>query len=225
MPVTAPAAAADIASVLHDPVFGDSLITELQRGERLLWSGQPDTSRWFVPDDQGRLQVSLAAGAFMIFLSAIIVTSSLGSGVSAVGLFFSMWGLLFAALGLYLIPGRVIARRYFGRTTAYALTNLRALAIKPTWRGGRQTAFVWLAAGPAVNQRMLSDGHGTVWIGATIYQQAAWFAGDPGWYAAKPYERQLVTFWNIADAAEVSRLAAQLISEAEATSEPAPSPS
>ncbi|HEV3230063.1 MAG TPA: hypothetical protein VGY97_11345 [Solirubrobacteraceae bacterium] len=223
-PVTAPAATADTASVLHDPLFDDSLIAELQRGERLLWSGQPDTGRWFVPDVQGRLQMSLAAGAFMIFLAAIILTSNLRSGVSAVGLFFSLGGALFAALGLYLIAGRVIVRRYFGRRTAYGLTNLRALVIKPTWRGGCQTAFVWLASGPAVNQRIRPDGHGTVWIGATIYQQAAWFAGDPGWYVAKPYERQLVTFWNIADAADVSRLAARLISEAETISGSAPSP-
>ena len=211
------------SGVRHEPVFEDALTAELQRGERLLWSGQPDTRRWFVPDAQGRLSTSLAAGAFMIFFSAIVLTSSLDSGVSVVGLFFSMGGLLFAGLGLYLVAGRVIVRRYFGARTAYGLTNLRALVIKPMWRGGRQTAFVWLASGPAVNQRVFPDGHGTVWIGATIYQQAAWFAGDPGWYVAKPYERQLATFWNVPDAAEVSRLAARLISEAATISDSEPS--
>lgn len=194
----------------HEPQFEDALSAALQQGERLLWSGGPDTRRWFVPDAKGRLEMSVAAGAFLIFFSAIVLGSSLRSGLSAVGLLFSLGGLLFGALGLYLIGGRVIVRRYLGARTAYALTNLRALVIRPTWRGERKAASVWLASGPAVTQRILPNGHGTVWIGATIYQQAAWFAGDPGWYVAKPYERQLVTFWNIPNAAAVSRLATEL---------------
>jgi hypothetical protein len=216
--VTAPAAAADTAIVVSDTVVDESLITELERGERLLWSGRPDTSRWLVPNYPLRLELSLGAGAFFLVLAAIIETSALRSGGFVFGLFVSILGVLPAAVGLYLIPGRVIARRYFGRRTAYGLTTLRALVIKPTWQGGRQTAFVWLASGPAVSQRIRRDGHGTVMIGATIYQQAAWFAGDPGWFLYKPWERPRVAFWNIADAAEVSRLAARLISEAQTVS-------
>jgi hypothetical protein len=123
-----------------------------------------------------------------------------------------------------LLLGRFIARRYFGRRTTYALTNLRALVITPKWRGGRQAAFVWLASGPGVNERISRDGHGTVMIGATIYQQAAPLAADPGWFCLRPSlslpsdQRHPIAFWNIADAAEVSRLAAELISDARAGS-------
>jgi hypothetical protein len=70
-----------------------------------------------------------------------------------------------------------------------------------------------------VNQRNGRDGHGTVMIGASIFQQWAWYAGDPGWFPAKGYERRLVAFWNIADAAEVSRLAARLITAARVVDE------
>jgi hypothetical protein len=157
-----------------------------------------------------RLALSLAAGAFLSFLAAVILDSNLRSGFSPV----AVVGVVPAATELYLLVGGVIARRYLGRRTAYALTDRRALVVRPVWRGGRRGAVIRLAEGPAVTQRALGDRHGTVWIGGTIYQRATWFAGDPGWYAAKPYERQDVTFWNIPDADEVSRLAVAAIRQA-----------
>jgi hypothetical protein len=219
-PVTARAAAADKWIVLLNPVFDESLIAELQRGERLLWSGRPDTSRWLVPEDLAKLPLSLGAAMFTILLDTLIVKSTIfESGVSALNVCVSLWGLLFAGLGVYVGFGRLIVRRYFGPRTVYGLTNLRALVIRPGWRGGRQMSFVWLGTRPSVNQRTGRDGHGTVMIGATIFQQWAWYAGDPGWFSPKSYERPLVAFWNIADAAEVSRLAARLIAEAQVVDE------
>ena len=206
--------------MLPNPVFDEPLIDELQRGERLRWSGGPDTSRWLVPEDLARLPLSLGATMFTIILDTLIVKSTIfESGVSALNLFVSLCGLLFAGLGVYIGFGRLIVRRYFGPRTVYGLTNLRALVIRPGWRGGRQLSFVWLGTRPSVSQRTGRDGHGTVMIGATIYQQWAWYAGDPGWFPAKRYERPLVAFWNIADAAEVSRLAARLIAEAQVVDE------
>ena len=221
--VMALAAAADRAIMRCDPVFDESLIAELQPGERLLWSGRPDTSPWLVPDDRTTLPISVCAAVFTIGFAAIIVTSTMGSGVSAFGVFASLWGLMLAGFGLYVAVGRLFARRYFGPRTVYGLTNLRALVSKPGWRGGRQTTFVWLASGLAVYQRNCHNGHATVMIGATLYQRAAVHAGDPGWLLAKPYERPLAAFWNIADAAEVSCLAERLIGEAQSLSEPAQS--
>jgi hypothetical protein len=191
----------------------DRLTAELQPGERVVWSGQPDTSRWFPPDEPGRVAMNRAVGAFAIALSALILGTNLSDGISVFDAFPIVAGLVFAVLGLYLLPGRVIARRYFGRRTTYALTNLRALVIRPARSVGRRMSSVLLASSPTVSERIYDDGYGTVWIGATIYQRAAWFAGDPGWLNVKPYERQDVTFWNIPEAAEVSRLARQLISE------------
>jgi hypothetical protein len=210
------APATDIASVPPDPVADEALISELQRGERLLWSGRPDTSRCFVPDEPPRLVLTLGAGAYALVLSAIILRSTLNSGWSWFDLLPATAGLVFAVLGLYLVAGRVIARRYIGARTAYGLTNLRALVVKPSLRGGRHATFVWFASAPAITLRRGRDGHGIVMIGATIYQRAAWFAGDPGWIQVKPYERPLAAFWNIADAAEVSRLAGRLIGQAAA---------
>ena len=220
----APAAAAETAMVLLDQVRDEPLIAELQPGERLRWSGRTRHEPLARPRRPGDAPRRPGCGPVRVHLGGDHVTSTISSGGSPFDVFLLLWGLLFAAFGLYLVPGRLIARRYLGRRTAYALTNLRALVIKPTWRAGRQTAFVWLATGPAVSQRTRRDGRGTVMIGATIYQQAAVLAGDPGWFLAKSYERPLVAFWNIADAAEVSRLAARLISEAKTASKPARSP-
>jgi hypothetical protein len=186
-------------------------MVELEDGEKLLWSGMPDVSRWWRPGDPGRLALSLAAGAFLILLATIIIYSNVHFGFSVV----SFVGLVPATIGLYMLGGRVIARCYIGHRTAYGITDRRALVVRPKWWGQREISAVRLAEGPSVSQELLRDGHGTVWIGATIYQRFAWFGGDPGWYAAKPYERQDVTFWNIAEAEEVSRLAAGAIASAQ----------
>src|SRR5436190_9087731 len=165
-------AAADNAIVRLDHVPDESLTTELQPGERLSWSGRPDVTR-LVHDDLVMLPLSLVAALFALGLAAIIVTSTMRGGVSPFGLLVSCWGLLFAALVLYVALGRLLARRHLGRRTIYALTNRRALVIKPKWRSSRQTASVELATAPAVYQRPGRDGHGTVMFGATLYQRAA----------------------------------------------------
>ena len=174
--------------------------------ERLVWSGRPDTSRWVVPGGGPQSTLCFAAGLFATALSLLILATTVRDGVSAIDLLFVLMGSAFAALGLYLLVGRVVARRFIGRRTTYGLTDLRGLVVRP-----RRTSIVWLRDAPAVSERIRPDGHGTVMIGASIYQRAAWFAGDPGWYFARPWERSEVAFWNIPDAAEVARLATELI--------------
>ena len=63
--------AAETAMVLLDQVRDEPLIAELQPGERLRWSGRPDTSRWLVPDDLVMLPVGPAAALFAFILAAI----------------------------------------------------------------------------------------------------------------------------------------------------------
>src|ERR1019366_8488702 len=115
-------------------------------------------------------------GGFAIFWEATAAPSKGG------GLFFDLWGVPFVAVGLYLIAGRFIVRRRQGQHTAYAITEQRAVAVRPTWRGGRETTSVWLASSPPVTQRATRNGHGTVMIGsAPSARQLSMIAGDPGW--------------------------------------------
>jgi hypothetical protein len=127
-------------TVLVDPAAADQVGAELQFGERVLWSGRPDSRSWFVSSDLYLVPFSLLWGAFAIFWEASAVTSH-------GGLFFDVWGVPFVAIGLYMIAGRFIVRRRLMRRTAYAITEQRAIAIRPTWRGGRETTSVWFEIG------------------------------------------------------------------------------
>ncbi len=152
-------------------------------------------------------------GGLAIFWEASALTVKTPSGSGGSGILFQLWGLPFVAIGLYMIFGRFIARRYFGRRTAYAITDQRALVLKPTWRGGRHSTSVWLASAPPVSQRASRRGHGTVLLGSMPMSQMASMVGDPGWILGGSSDT-VVVFWNISDAAEVGGLATRLIGEA-----------
>ncbi len=197
-----------------DSASEEALTPELQPGERALWSGRPGTERWFVPSDLFLIPFSLMWGGFAIFWEASALIAKTPSGSGRYGILFQLWGLPFVAIGLYMIFGRFIARRYFGRRTAYAITDRRALVLKPTWRGGRHLTSVWLVSAPPVSQRATRRGNGTVLLGSMPMSQMASFVGDPGWILGGGSSDTVVVFWNISDAAEVGGLATRVISEA-----------
>jgi hypothetical protein len=201
-------------SMSIDPVAVELLRSELQEGERLLWSGRPDTRRLLVRSDAFLVPFSLMWAGFTIFWEAGVLTAKTTSGGDRYGLFFVLWGLPFVAIGLYLVVGRLVARRYFGPRTAYAITDRRAIVLKPARGGRRNVTSVWLASAPAVSRRAAAKGHGTVLIGSMPVSQMAAVAGDPGWVFNHTIGDAVVAFWNISDADEVGRLATRLISEA-----------
>jgi hypothetical protein len=195
-------------TVLVDPAAADQVGAELQFGERVLWSGRPDSRSWFVSSDLYLVPFSLLWGAFAIFWEASAVTSH-------GGLFFDVWGVPFVAIGLYMIAGRFIVRRRLMRRTAYAITEQRAIAIRPTWRGGRETTSVWFASSPPISQRAVHNGHGTVIVGTSpASRQLSMIAGDPGWPFSMAGASSCVALWNISDANEVAKIATRLIIEA-----------
>lgn len=105
----------------RDPESTRALVTrELQPGEHLLWSGTSDPAVLFTPRDAFLIPFSLLWCGFAVFW----VTAAAQSGAP---LFAVLFGSVFVLLGLHLVVGRFIVKRHRKRTTAYAVTDRRAL--------------------------------------------------------------------------------------------------
>jgi hypothetical protein len=179
---------------------------ELEPGEQLLWSGRPDYQRWFYPLDVLLVSFSVLWGGFAIFWE----TLALSSHTARDSVIFPLWGIPFVVMGLYLMVGRFFVRRWRRRRTIYALSDQRAFAITPAWPRGERVTSVWLGSYPPVDQRLMSKGRGTLWIGSVPGPQK-WLAGDYGWPGAQRAAGNAVIFSDIPDAAEVyARIRRQL---------------
>jgi hypothetical protein len=181
---------------------------ELASGERLLWSGRPDSRRWFYAQDAVLVPFSLAWGSFAIFWEASVL-SSRGAGGSVVN---ALWGVPFVAIGLYLIAGRLFARRWIRRHTLYALTDQRVISIGPSWPRGERTTSVWLGSYPPVEKRPARGGQGTLLIGS-FPRANRWLASEPGWPGSRSASANAVVFADIADADEVYAKVRRQLSE------------
>lgn len=101
---------------------------ELEPGETLLWSGQPRKGVVFRSSDIFFIPFSLMWGGFAIFWEASVLSLGHKTGHQA-PLFFSLWGIPFVLLGLYLIFGRFIVDALQRKNTYYGLTDRRVIIL------------------------------------------------------------------------------------------------
>jgi hypothetical protein len=186
----------------------DLIEHELQRGERLLWQGAPDSGRWFQPQDAILLPFSLLWGGFAIFWEVSVLSS--GSARSSV--IAPLWGIPFICVGLYLIFGRVLVRRWLLAHTAYALTDRRAITIARALSGGNRVSSVWFGSYPQVDKRVARNGRGTVWIG-TFPSWARTMITDPGWPGLGRGTGNAMVFMEIEDPERVYSLISERLSK------------
>lgn len=83
------------------------------------------------------------------------------------------------------------------RNTLYAVTDLRALAMTPSLRGGQRESAVWLRSYPQIDKRA-SGGRGTIYIGSMRASARAVFA-DPSWPGAGSVSGGGVVFFDVED--------------------------
>lgn len=100
----------------------------LARGERLTWTGSPARGIVFGPRDAMLIPFSLLWGGFAIFWEVSVLRAH------APG-FFSLWGVPFVLIGLYMIAGRFFHDAWLRARTVYGLTNERAIVLRQS-RGG-----------------------------------------------------------------------------------------
>jgi len=174
------------------------VVGELESGERLLWSGRPNSRRWLYPQDAVLVPFSILWGGFAIFWEAAVLSSS-GARDSVI---FPLWGIPFVLIGLYLMVGRFFVRRWMRKRTLYALTDQRVISIAPSWPRGERTTSVWFGSFPPVQKRLACDGRGTIWIGSFPLTHR-WVATDSGWPGARSANANAVVFADIPDVDDV----------------------
>jgi hypothetical protein len=127
----------------------------LSSGEHIEWVGRPDPTKRFTPADRFLIPFSLLWGGFSIFW---LVGATLAGGL------FGLFGIPFAALGLYFIFGRFIYKADRKRRTVYAVTDRRVLEIV-AGRKGESVSAVYLRSIPNISSSVVSNGEGCVEFG------------------------------------------------------------
>jgi len=155
---------------MWDPTQVEVFRSYLTPGETLAWIGQPASGIRFRPGDAFLVPFSLLWGGFAIFWES----TALGSGAPFL---FTLWGIPFVLVGLYLIAGRFLAEAYLRTRTRYALTSQRALILSGLF--SPQVRSIDLKATTEISLSTRRDGSGTISFqpGAML----AWWSGSGFW--------------------------------------------
>lgn len=142
---------------------------ELNPGERIIWSGQPQQGLMFRQSDILAIPFSLLWGGFAMVWEFIVVSNG-------APFFFTLWGIPFVLIGLYMIFGRFFYDSALRRKTYYALTNERAIIISGLFN--RNTRSLDIKKLPEINISTKANGKGTITFGAL--PPMAWMAAGSG---------------------------------------------
>lgn len=146
----------------------DKFRNELNPGERIIWSGQPQQGFMLRTGDAIMIPFSLLWGGFAIFWEFGVVTSG-------APFFFMLWGIPFVLIGLYIIFGRFFVDIAQRRKTYYALTNERVIIISGLFN--QNIKSLELKKLPEINISTRGNGKGTITFGAS-HPMAWMYAGS-----------------------------------------------
>ena len=151
------------------------LVQQLDRGERLLWAGQPRGGIRFRGQDVFLIPFSLFWGGFACFWEFMALTATAKAGPVAV--VFPLFGLPFVAVGLYLIFGRFIVDARVRERTFYGVTNERIIIIGGLFT--QQVKSLQLRALSEISLTQRPDNSGTITfgpapIGSCLSPGASW---------------------------------------------------
>ncbi len=169
---------------------------EQLRDEKILWTGQPETSVLFTGSDVFLIPFSLFFSGFALFFMYV---------VTAVGapIYFIAWGIPFTLAGLYMLFGRFIYKNYRKRRTFYAVTDQRVLVVTLGRSRSVQTAFINQI--PTINKAVRSDGIGTIRFGNVPMLFGAYLNSGMD-FLGSFYGVDVPIFFDIAGAQEVYQL-------------------
>jgi len=159
----------------------DVLLTELAPGETLEWTGRPNPSVIFHPEDWLLIPFSLLWGGFATFgllqvsgISDLLVNRPNPRFQS----FMSLWVTPFALIGQYMIWGRFVYHRWEKKRTYYALTNRRALIVHGGLRS-RESSSAYFENLLVVDKRVRADGIGSISFGGPVTGEWQWGKNKP----------------------------------------------
>ena len=138
----------------------------LDRGERQLWAGRPRQGFVLRAADAFMIPFSIMWGGFAMFWEASVIRSG-GP------LFFTLWGIPFVLMGLYITIGRFFVDARRRARTTYAVTSDRILISTGFLSMTTRTLDVRALSDVTLDERR--DGSGTITFGRT-YPRASTFA-------------------------------------------------
>jgi hypothetical protein len=142
--------------MLENP--SDKFRDELNPGERIIWSGQPQQGLMLRPADIFMIPFSIMWGGFAIFWEFNVIASD-------APFFFKLWGIPFVLIGLYMIFGRFFVDMAQRGKTYYALTSERVIILSGLFNQNVKT--LRLNQLPEINISTRSNGKGTITFGAS----------------------------------------------------------
>jgi hypothetical protein len=191
-------------------IFAD----ELLRHEEIVWQGKPEASALFTRGDVFLVPFGITWGGFALAWEALVLVALLsGEDKAANGgslWFMAVFGLIFVAVGLYMLVGRFLVKRWSKAKTHYALTNMRALAFSNFV--GQNIRSVPIKELGSLRKSSRSDGIGTIWFGhgppwVTLYGNTGLdFLGH--WYGEAP-----LAFYDVRDVDAICRLVSEVRSK------------
>src|SRR5436305_273618 len=116
--------------------------SDLFPGERIAWSGRPRQGIYLKPSDLFVIPFSLMWGGFAFFWEFAVSTQLPKNSPQP---FFSLWGIPFCLVGVYLIVGRFFYDAYSRKSSCYAITDKRVLIRKALFGGRKELVALELA--------------------------------------------------------------------------------
>ena len=198
-------AAATRAPDRHEPGAYEVISRQLGRGEHVAWIGKPDPRKRFSPADKWVIP-------FMVLWLLLVVGLVLAGiharrGDPAGAWFNAVWWFIFL---MYFLFGRFVLKARRKRRTLYAITNRRVITVVRR-RSGDQVNSGYLKGLPAVNERLRSDGSGSVIFGNPSFRESMYGNSGMdyfGWGSTGP-----PAFYDIKDAKRVAELVRELHDE------------
>jgi hypothetical protein len=185
------------------PELSHLVETELAKGERIVWLGQPIPSR-YARMGLGQFAFAIPFIAFSIFWIAAASGFKLPD-FSKITVLFPLWGVPFVLVGLWTLSTPLRLHRRALRT-AYVITNVRALIVS---RGALHGATIQ-SFGPSsltsLLRTQLPDGSGHLYFKPPKPASNRRQASDPG-----------VGFLAVSDVKEVEDLVRELSRKSEIT--------
>jgi hypothetical protein len=150
----------------------NTLTQHLDRGEHLLWSGNPRSGIRLRAQDAFLIPFSIMWCGFAIFWEASVIRTG-------APFFFMLWGIPFVCVGLFFVFGRFILDASSRARTSYGVTNERILIVSGLF--SQQIKSLQLRTVTDVSLSQRSDGSGTITFGPTNYMKNFFPAGSwPG---------------------------------------------
>ena len=145
--------------------YESELRTELGRGERLLWSGMPRQGLRLRQTDVFMVPFSLFWGGFAFFWEGSVTTKG-------APFFFTLWGIPFVLVGIYIIAGRFFVDSHLRARTFYGVTDQRVIILSGLMN--REVKSISLEGLNEMSLAERSDRSGSITFGPTNPMSTVW---------------------------------------------------